>query len=426
MAKAQYAVVGGTTRKIKKKYAVVDGQTRKIKREYAVIDGKTRLIYSSGGGLLATGMYTSPKTYYALKSDDGSSWEEIEAGENCASTLSSNVKCYFWKDRYIRYDGTFWYSIDGSVWTSVPAVSTMHDDRTNTDYSFHNSGYNLQIFLTDNMMYAPYEYRMQTSETLYRKYHYIRKIDSNFNSTYVPVAVSDDNGTYTDSVSYSTEWRYSCFCYYIDPVTKVGTYYVLRHFSQITSSSPVYTNCHTDLCTWNGSSASISVKKGEFDESVNAYSQMIQFGSNILIHTGNYVYEYVPSSNTITSLFSTSGSTSTEKSRSFMQKIDDTHFVIYNTKLNKVFYYTNSGSAWTRVSTGTLPSINGDYRTAVQFIENDMYVISYESNTSPIKYINYSKDFGVTWTQKEMFDVGKTVNSHYAFLWTEQEAKAGD
>lgn len=48
MAKANYAVIGGAARKIKRQYAVINGVTRKIKKVYEVINGETRICWTSG------------------------------------------------------------------------------------------------------------------------------------------------------------------------------------------------------------------------------------------------------------------------------------------------------------------------------------------------------------------------------------------
>lgn len=49
MAKAMYAVVDGTTKKIKNAYCVVGGVTKKLKAVYTVVDGTTKLVWKSGG-----------------------------------------------------------------------------------------------------------------------------------------------------------------------------------------------------------------------------------------------------------------------------------------------------------------------------------------------------------------------------------------
>lgn len=126
MAKAEYAVVDGKTRKIKKKYAVVDGKTKKIKKEYVVVGGKTRLCWSENGLKLVGFPVASGGTAYAqLFSEDGKEW--VASTTNLTYQLSSviNVNGVLYGINEIYYAGSqyIWYlykSMDGGItWTQV-------------------------------------------------------------------------------------------------------------------------------------------------------------------------------------------------------------------------------------------------------------------------------------------------------------------
>ena len=131
MAKGEYAVVNGTTRKIKKKYAVVNGVTRKIKKEYVVVDGKTRLCWSGGGNnpLIFThivpGNYPAEQHSVLVNGDDvrTASFTDTELGQ---WELAERGAVYLIGDKYyyIAYSGgnssaSYYYSSDGKVWTKV-------------------------------------------------------------------------------------------------------------------------------------------------------------------------------------------------------------------------------------------------------------------------------------------------------------------
>lgn len=115
MAKAQYAVVDGTTRKIKKKYAAIDGKTRKIKKEYAVIDGKTRLIWSG----LADKVYLADGGRNLYYSDDLNTWTINQTFEQweVRKLLYANNKYYLLVE-YANYFRVY-SSEDAQTWTKL-------------------------------------------------------------------------------------------------------------------------------------------------------------------------------------------------------------------------------------------------------------------------------------------------------------------
>jgi len=58
MSKANYKVIDGVTRKVKKRYLTIDGVTHKVKKKYVVVDGYTRLFYSAERKLSKKGTAT--------------------------------------------------------------------------------------------------------------------------------------------------------------------------------------------------------------------------------------------------------------------------------------------------------------------------------------------------------------------------------
>lgn len=135
MAKAEYSVVDGKTRKIKKKYAVVDGKTKKIKKEYVVVGGKTRLCWS-GFDSKFVGLASNR---YAIYSTDGITWVK-----NTSLALSFNTTDYthtiaFGNETFvfIAKSGIVGYSSDGITWTTQ-TLSLPGYTLTNGSISFCN------------------------------------------------------------------------------------------------------------------------------------------------------------------------------------------------------------------------------------------------------------------------------------------------
>lgn len=130
MAKGEYAVVGGTTRKIKKEYAVIDGKTRAIKKKYAVIDGKTRLVWTGTEFKLVASPYEKTGdtgSYPVMFSDDGAEWEVSTSNTTYQLTNIINVNGVLYGLNEYASNPTmgqyYWYlykSTDGgSTWTQV-------------------------------------------------------------------------------------------------------------------------------------------------------------------------------------------------------------------------------------------------------------------------------------------------------------------
>lgn len=108
MAKAEYAVVDGKTRKIKKKYAVVDGKTKKIKKEYVVVGGKTRLCWS--GEELHQSIFTSSGVF------------EVPSGVTsvdifCVGGGGGTGGCYQWINASGYVTQNYWGASGGGGYT---------------------------------------------------------------------------------------------------------------------------------------------------------------------------------------------------------------------------------------------------------------------------------------------------------------------
>lgn len=123
MAKANYGVIDGKTRKIKKQYCVVGGQTKKIKKVYDVVDGKTRLCWSGGG--YAWAVRNGGTQYFLRKGNsvsDATVYEETETFTRLnfsGNTLAQRLICQ-WNNKYWRINKTsVEYSTDMNTWTAI-------------------------------------------------------------------------------------------------------------------------------------------------------------------------------------------------------------------------------------------------------------------------------------------------------------------
>lgn len=125
MAKGRYAIVDGTTRKVKKRYAIIDGVTRKIKKRYAIVDGKTRLVWGASEGkfILSGASYQSVVeqgggylitmgSNYTMDSDSNSIDINTKKGMLISAVCSNGA------GRTIMTSGTsIYYSDDLLTWT---------------------------------------------------------------------------------------------------------------------------------------------------------------------------------------------------------------------------------------------------------------------------------------------------------------------
>lgn len=124
MAKGEYAVVNGSTRKIKKKYAVINGVTRKIKKEYVVVDGKTRLCWNGGGDKLFFAYNLS--TYNSNSTITVCSFSPSNVTLTKTSITGTNQT-----NNYIPYSN---YCVDGKYYIFVKRGVYYSTDLTNWTY----------------------------------------------------------------------------------------------------------------------------------------------------------------------------------------------------------------------------------------------------------------------------------------------------
>lgn len=242
MAKGRYAVVGGTTRKVKKRYAVVGGVTRKIKKRYVVVDGKTRLCWSgfTPKFACAVGGYDLKKDY-VLSSENMTSW--TKSAQFSDAIMSQGTLYYGDEDRDAVVYGNNMYVVSHGSRTSATAaielsVSYSEDAVTWT-----------KVVVDSSISVSTYERKLRFCNGLFILYATKNK---SYDTTYL--YTSSDGKTWTKVGLVTNFASYYSFtdCMRTDIVyTQIDGAYKYVTMLYHGGNSKSYVCYSTDLLTWN-------------------------------------------------------------------------------------------------------------------------------------------------------------------------------
>lgn len=370
MAKAQYAVVGGTTRKIKKKYSVVDGKTRAIKKEYVVIDGKTKLIWSGGANplFLITSRISSGNMLTVHLSEDLVDWEKIEisqASSTCAfkSAYGNGLYAIVQVNRATTNQATMdlnvFTSSDGRIWTkqTIGTYGMLVTGFPNFNIQFCNG----QFIITCSHYESGNKYQVYTSS---------------------------DGKTWTKKViSYvalpATDARKIVYGYYNNQFCYVAP----------NGSSILYS---TDLSTWTSSSVSLGYDISSLQVSKDG-TIFAAYGS-----TSSPQLSKINSNGTITTVGTASVSSGYINGSCYNGDNDEIAMLVGSNSSNdssiKRLYITNNKSS--------LQQTQG-YHYSTYSLRGGGFVygsgkycsISAKGSTTDVVKCHYSLDSGTTWTE---------------------------
>ena len=406
--------VSATSHKGKKGMIGVSNAAHKIKKMWiGDANSKPRLFFSSGGNNPLIFIYnntnnaTEQHTFVA--SGDDMRTATFTKNALAEWTLSTSKGApYIIGERYFYVGansgsnyGTYQYSDDGKTWTKN-TVSLLPSGATSIQSYFEKATY---------MGDGKFAFG-STSTSSSNSIPHIGILDVNSGEVTL-TKVLETNGTQR----ISTIVKYDNQTHYI--------------FANTASGSSITMNVYK----WNGATTVTKLSAqltGMYTVADNIYS-MIPMGDCILFTTyqsGKYVYAFNMKTGTLTQLVDV-GNKDT-----FLVKISDTEFMAVYSYTDRQFRrYTFSGSTATLVSNYTKTENGYQRSTPNNYVCRDkvLYFVSVDNpgNYYARFYLEYSTDYGKTWTKQVLYDstkygVSTYTNSKSGIIWNGLESEVND
>ena len=204
MAKGMYAVVGGSTKKIKTAYCVVGGVTKKLKAVYAVVGGVTKPVWTAGGKKRFIYQYQRhyPSYAYGKTSTDfvnWTNWAQIGDYDATGTYFGNSSACsYFYNDNY------YFISHSDFAYTSDGVTYTEYNSNFNPVQSFDSR----DIKIADNKFYAVYYHTLSSGYKGFSIYTSTNLIDWTLLTSFYKMPVLYTENSYNSVSSYIKRFQF--------------------------------------------------------------------------------------------------------------------------------------------------------------------------------------------------------------------------